>query len=1020
LPRRSATLLAGALSSFGAGCSRDEVPEHTTFYEREIAPTLERSCTRGAAGSGCHVSPDGSNAFGNLDVTSYESLTLRRDLFASYGPYGIPGLLLKVVPPYRLALTSWKSTEPTLITTEIAHQGDRLVDFTTPAFNTLDAWIENGAAENNAPAAPVKKETGACAQELGEDPLFDPAVEPTTPDWGVFVDKVNPVLGSTCAGSNCHGSPTNSLYLTCGESEEQTRWNYFAAADYVASDPGASEILRRTLAPTAGGTYHEGGTIFTSTSDSGYVALNEWATLRGAPTNVPPDEGFEFFSDRVQPMLVKRGCMMLGCHSASMFHDYRLRGGSGGHFGLPATRKNYTLTLEQMALESPDPNVSRLIRKNLAPAPDGIGIKHRGGPLLARPENSPECDLEAAATGPLDEQDPYCVIVAWFQRERAARLGETDPLTGVAFVRRPASSGPDRPQDFDVYQPGADVILASASYDAAGAVVLGGETSLSALCGLNPATSDARRPASSWDGTKVAFSARGSASEPFKIYVVEGDACAVESAIDAAPVDDNGQSVPDNGELVHNFDPAFAPDGRIVFASTRGNVMNTAAFSYEGPQRTPADPSKLNSNLYVREPNGSIRQLTFLLNQELTPSFMRDGRVILVAEKRAPGFYQLAGRRINLDGGDYHPLFGQRSSVGFNQYTDVVELADKNFAAIFSDRGAAHGAGTLAILNRSVGIDQASDDPEDYLVDPEALARINPEFFQHSITIPDRAATGKPETAGAYRNPSPLPNGHLLVSYASNVVNLESFSGNFDVYDFDPISGTKSPLVAGADDELWPVAVYKRTPGTVFVSKLEEPNGSSRIYTDDERKSRARVTYLDVGLLTSLLFQNTRTGRPVPAKTPPLFIWESLPPEPGVTSFGGAFSTSDEFGDLYVRRQLLGNVQAESDGSAAVYLPGGAPVLLQTNARLAGDSEATIHFQREEVQFYPGEEIRQGFRRDLFDGICAGCHGSVSGIEMEVAVNPDILTSASSVEAMHAPPADLTSPRSDPEGPDFP
>ncbi len=50
---------------------------------------------------------------------------------------------------------------------------------------------------------------------------------------------------------------------------------------------------------------------------------------------------------------------------------------------------------------------------------------------------------------------------------------------------------------------------------------------------------------------------------------------------------------------------------------------------------------------------------------------MRDGRVILVAEKRAPGFYQLAGRRINLDGGDYHPLFGQRSSVGFNQYTDL-------------------------------------------------------------------------------------------------------------------------------------------------------------------------------------------------------------------------------------------------------------------------------------------------------------------------------------------------------------
>jgi hypothetical protein len=259
------------------------------------------------------------------------------------------------------------------------------------------------------------------------------------------------------------------------------------------------------------------------------------------------------------------------------------------------------------------------------------------------------------------------------------------------------------------------------------------------------------------------------------------------------------------------------------------------------------------------------------------------------------------------------------------------------------------------------------------------------------------------------------------VSYASNVVNLESFSGNFDVYDFDPVTGQKSPLVATAEDELWPVAIYKRTPGTVFVSKLEEPNGSSRIYTDEERRSRARITYLDVGVLSSLLFQNTRTGRPVPATTPELGIWESLPPEPGVTSFSGPFSTSDQFGDLYVRRRMLGRVVLpESDGSAAVYVPGGAPILLETTAKLAGDSAPTRHFQREEVQFYPGEEIRQGFRRELFNGICAGCHGSVSGTELEVVVNPDILTAASNVEAMHTAPLDFTASDQEPQGPDFP
>jgi hypothetical protein len=51
--------------------------------------------------------------------------------------------------------------------------------------------------------------------------------------------------------------------------------------------------------------------------------------------------------------------------------------------------------------------------------------------------------------------------------------------------------------------------------------------------------------------------------------------------------------------------------------------------------------------------------------------------------------------------------------------------------------------------------------------------------------------------------------------------------------------------------------------------------------------------------------------------------------------------------------------------------------------------------QREAMQFYPGEQTRQALPRKLFDGICAGCHGSVSGRELDVGVSVDILTSAS-------------------------
>jgi hypothetical protein len=59
--------------------------------------------------------------------------------------------------------------------------------------------------------------------------------------------------------------------------------------------------------------------------------------------------------------------------------------------------------------------------------------------------------------------------------------------------------------------------------------------------------------------------------------------------------------------------------------------------------------------------------------------------------------------------------------------------------------------------------------------------------------------------------------------------------------------------------------------------------------------------------------------------------------------------------------------------------------------------------QREEMQFHPGETANVSFRRELFNGLCAGCHGSISGHELDVAVNVDVLTSASITEARSGP-----------------
>jgi hypothetical protein len=1020
--RAASFVAAVTVAVIGAGASGACVtkePQTTTYFDQTIDPILQTSCVRTNTGAGCHVADSRGNAFGNLDLTSYAGLDRRRDLLLDYGPYLQPSMLVKNVPPYAVAVQLWDGNQ-IQVTTDIKHVGGPILDPTASGYQTLRRYIENGATEDNSGNAPVVIPQQPCNDTVPSATGFDPDNDPSGTDWPLFQQSPGPLLASTCAAGNCHGTTVNALYLTCGTTPQEVRWNYFAASNYLSATPQQSEIVRRPLATSQGGSYHEGGPLFTSVQDPHYQALLQWAEAHAPPSDDGLDPAFLFFAQKVQPILVKKGCMMSQCHSAAMFHDYRLRGGSAGSFSLNTTMRNYAFSVQQMSFESDDVNGSRLVRKNLY-RPEVFtgsnGIAHRGGPLFEDFGDSLPtgalCDAGNYdyVNAPVDTIPAYCVIYQWHKMERAERT--PGPVTEVVYVSRPIPPLPDRPQDFDLFAGGASLHITQVTpTPVTGALAAGGDSAVDlTACGLGSAP-DVRRPAVSWDGATIAFAARASAAVPFAIYTMnaDGSGCAVQP--DIAAHDAMG-----NGLIEHDFDPAFSPPGpdgteRIVFASTRGNLDSTA-FDYSGPQRTPEDPTKPNANLYVLEPDpdtagtNRVRQLTWQLNMERLPSFMQDGRLVYTVEKREPNFYELALRRQNLDGGDYHPLYSQRGSIGYQQATYVTELSHKDFAVVFSNQNAVHGAGALGVFNRSLGLDFTSTNPADYPVDPTVLdpgapSSIEPAFFLHSLTI---AASD-----GCYTSPAALPDGLLLVSFGSG--DPASFGGDYDLYVLDPITGAKTLLLGNPGTaEIEAVPVYPRVPKGIFVSTPDEPNGHTSVNPGD---GNADVTVLDLPVLASLLFQNTPTGRLVEPDLKSFDVYEDLPPDvtsmPPCPTSGNLFC--DTFGSVYVRRRVLGTVPVLGDGSAHFRIPGGLPMVLHLPDTTESQQLSLPRWQREEMTFVPGEQTHQAFPSQFFDHLCAGCHQSISGQPVDFALNPDFLTQASDVAAVSQSGVDLTGPPS--------
>lgn len=992
-------LVAAAIAAAAAGGCGDSPPGRT-FYQRNIEPILQQKCAGNT--SGCHSTNPGDAfqfAAGNFDVTSFANVQKRRDLLVPFGAYAYPLLLIKAAPTGALALyydTKVPNIDAKVSPSrplEVQHSGGPILDVNSDAFIALRNWLDNGAAENGLkPPTPAQVGNGSCSDSIPSGFSKATYVTPTTQaSFDAFRTTVQPILTRHgCNAGSCHGAPQSDFYITCGTSDDEVAFNFSQAWSFVNTPVEDSQILRIPLAVGAGGRGHTGGDQFAGTDDADYKIIRGWAMQAGVLDFAGTNAGKKFFASYVQPILLARGCSFQACHSPAATNDFKLRSGTQGFFSAVALEKNYELLRNEfMAIEFPDPRRGRAVSKALISNGDAAsGIAHRGGPVLEDPAHPGPCTIDP--TRPLlDPEDfsPVCIIQAWLTLERSLVAGQVtsmnpnDPVT-IVYVQRSTAALDGDPLAFDTFAGNAELRRGDSTFDTGQQIKLPIATSAISLtaCG-SLAGGDIRGPDVAPDGDHVVFAARASAADALQVYMIKL----------SDPASCVHVTMPAGGGKIHNFDPAFSPDGKwIVFASTRGkpSVGPTQSRKRFLPQ----------SDLWRVAINGdtvdqsSYEQITYLSNSEVSPHFMREGRITMTTEKASDGFYQLSGRRINWDRTDYHPLLAQRAtspyasltdltqtkpSIGYASATQIREGSDGSFLVILSDLKAdgtpvAPGrGGALGVFNRSIG--------------PFEQGRMDTGYIP-ALRIVGTTATGRTGSTASYRSPVSLPSGDIMASYADT-----ASTGNFDIVAVNPHSGTPRTLIAAPASAALvdAVLVYKYPPRALYENRRQLVFGGN----DAGDPAHAVLHMPDAPMVFTLLTGNLRRGRPVDAfrKAKFLAIYSE-----GLCPMGCTSNTNG----IYQSRTLLGRAQLADDGSVRVQVPSATGVVLE----LQDDKQNSVVKMTEEHQLGPGEQISMGIVQPLFDAVCAGCHGSVTGHEVDVRVTPDALTGASaSLSATRAP-----------------
>jgi hypothetical protein len=449
-------------------------------------------------------------------------------------------------------------------------------------------------------------------------------------------------------------------------------------------------------------------------------------------------------------------------------------------------------------------------------------------------------------------------------------------------------------------------------------------------------------------------------------------------------------------EAGQDIAPAYLPDGRIVFSSTRQDanqaiLLDEGKPQYQGLEENRDEPASV---LHVIEQDGSdIQQISFNQSHDLDPSVLSSGKILFSRWDQAGNNDTINLYRMNTDGSELEIVYGRHSHQSERsnrplQFSQAVEMPNGRILAalrefenvqwggdyssidienfidnqqpIASQTGLA-GPAQIAALFENIIID-GSVSPGGYFsaVSPlwDTSERVLFSWSQCRVYDPEQPVP-EPEQTEDTRTIMPCSE-DLLANEA-----IEAAPLLYGLWIFDPIDNTQLPVAIPQEGLMYTEVMAMQ--GRPFAGNAQMPEEFDADLADKNLGMvHIRSIYDFAGADTSpqgIAALSDPTQTPVddrPIRFLRVVKAVSIPDE-DVRDFSNVAFGRDRNQSL---REIIGYVPVEPDGSVFFQVPANVPLafsLLDENGMRVGQRHQNW------LQFAPGE-VRQ----------CNGCHTQAS------------------------------------------